>query len=319
MSSKPSREQPTTPASLWYSWVREHPGLVLTVGSFLFVVVKLLTVSRFNPTVGLALATSAGPGQVFLGLVLLGYPFLLVALALGAIFQFSREVTTEDRRGWRAWPLLLVALASLVFVEMEILAVLLASLVPALLNLLALPRSGTGPSRAIPGAAQLFPAPGDPRISRLQGKLERERDPSERARIEAEIVERQARNERREEQQAQRRARREGLRAWLRRFIPGTRSFLWLPPAVVLLFLTLSPQMWLPAEIVNVRGRKAVAYVVSADGPWTTLFRESDRRVVRVSSVLVTRREICQLDEQTKSPIQLLYRQETLQAPVCFP
>lgn len=322
MSNKRSPEEPATPASRWRSWAQEHPGLIFTVGGFVFVIVKLLVVSKFNPAMGLALATSAGPGQVFLGLILLGYPFLLVALALGAIFQFSREVITKERPGWSAWPLLLVAFASLMFVDLQILAVLLASLAPTLLNLLALPRSGIGPSRAVPGIADLVrstPAPRDPRISTLEEELESEKDPSERARIGVEIAERQAKDDRLRERKAERRSKREKLRFWLSRFIPRTRSFLWLPPSLVFLVLTLSPQMWLPPELVNVGSRRLVVYVVDVEGAWTTLLRESDRTIVRVRSELVTRREICQLDVQTKSPVQLIYRQEIPEIPVCFP
>lgn len=322
MTDERSPEQPATPALQWRSWAQEHPGLVFTMGGFVFVVVKLLAVSKFNPAIGLALATSAGPGPVFLGLVLLGYPFLLVALALGAIFQFSREVTSQERPGWRAWPLLLVAFASLVFVSLDIIALLLASLVPTLLNLLALPRSGTGPSRAVPGIADLVRsilAPSAPRISALQEKLESEQDLSERARIGVEIAEQQAEEDLRRERKADRRAKRERLRTRLSRYIPRTRSFLWLPPFVVFLVLTLSSQMWLPPELVNVGSRRVVAYVVDVEGSWTTLLRESDRSIVRVSAELVTGREICELEERAKSPVQLIYREEVPKIPACFP
>jgi hypothetical protein len=53
--------------------------------------------------------------------------------------------------------------------------------------------------------------------------------------------------------------------------------------------------MWLPAERLTIEGADGVevGYVIEDEGPWLTVLRHDDRRLLRVEAGSVTDREIC--------------------------
>src|SRR5207253_406218 len=96
----PPPKEPTA-SPRWLTWAQEHLAQVISLAGLIFFVMKLLAVSKFNPATALALATSAGAGQVILGAVLLGYPFLMIALAAGGLSEFLRDLRTPKRSPWQ--------------------------------------------------------------------------------------------------------------------------------------------------------------------------------------------------------------------------
>ena len=332
------------------SWVRWGPGQLLSLAGLVFVVLKLLVVSKFSHATAMALATSAGPGQVLLATILLGYPLLLTALAAGALTQILVELAARRAQGgapdeggrevarrpaWRTWPLILISLVALAFLDLIIAGFLLAIFLYFLLPVLF---PGLRP-QAIPGAAELARgrASGladEARALRFYQELEAEQDPGRKAKIQAELdrlgleaaraLELWVAVEQDPGRRARIQAELDRLRERQRRrtmWFAHTRLLTWAPPAVVFLVLTFSPQMWLPPEIVQVEDHRIVAYVVSTEGRWTTLLREKDRTILRTKSDLVSGRQICELRSilRSRSLVQQIARADTVAPPPCFP
>jgi hypothetical protein len=308
------------------SWVRERPTQLLSLAGLVFVVLKLLAVSKFSPATALALATSAGPGQVLLAAILLGYPLLLTALAAVTLTQILVELAAA-RRGQggapdeggrtgegevarrparRIWPLILVSLVTLALLDLVMAGFLLVIFFLYLIPVLS---PGEWP-QAVPGIAQLA------RARELRGKLEAERDLKRRAKIHAKLdklgsihlgpVPPPLTDE--------------DTRRKLFKMIAAIRLFTFVPPAVLFLVLTF-PQMWLPPEIVQVEDHRIVAYVVSTEGRWTTLLREKDRAILRTKSDLVSGRQICGLPSTLRTPslVQWVARADAVKLAPCFP
>lgn len=64
--------------------------------------------------------------------------------------------------------------------------------------------------------------------------------------------------------------------------------------AALLLPVLMNASMWLPSERVRLAdGLQEQVYVLAVDGPWTTLLRTKDRRIIRLPSADVTEREVC--------------------------
>ena len=59
--------------------------------------------------------------------------------------------------------------------------------------------------------------------------------------------------------------------------------------------------MWLPAERLTIAGADGVdvGYVIEDEGPWLTVLRHGDRRLLRVEAGSVTAREVCSLVDAT--------------------
>jgi hypothetical protein len=74
--------------------------------------------------------------------------------------------------------------------------------------------------------------------------------------------------------------------------------------AVSIIALTpslIGSSMWLPAERVSLQGQPAViAYVLDDDGDWSSLLRDSDRIILRVTTKSITHRDICRVIGNTK-------------------
>jgi hypothetical protein len=67
--------------------------------------------------------------------------------------------------------------------------------------------------------------------------------------------------------------------------------------------------MWLPAEKITLQDQSSVtviAYVLDDDGNWSSLLRESDRTIVRITTESIEHRAICRVSSyyQNKSPFQ---------------
>ena len=309
------------------SWVRERHAQLLSLAGLVFIVLKLLAVSKFSSTTALALATSAGPGQLLLAAILLGYPLLLSALAAAALTQIlvelaaarwaqggalaeggsTGEVAAARPPVWRIWPPIIVSLVTLALLDLVMVVFLLIIFFLYLIPVL----SPEGLPQAVPGIARLA------RARELHGKLEAERDPERIARIRARLDKlgsihlgpvpppMTAEDTRRE----------------LFRMIAVIRLFTFVPPALLFLALTFSPQMWLPPEIVQVEDQRIVAYVVTTAERWTTLLRENDRAILRTKSDLVSGRQICRLPDTLRRPplVQWLARVDAATLPACFP
>jgi len=65
---------------------------------------------------------------------------------------------------------------------------------------------------------------------------------------------------------------------------------------VLLILLFLRPNMWLPAERLQLAGADPlIGYVVSEDTTWTTVLRDVDRRIQYIEGSEITARRVCRV------------------------
>jgi hypothetical protein len=69
----------------------------------------------------------------------------------------------------------------------------------------------------------------------------------------------------------------------------------------VILSLVITPDVWLPAEVVRVSGADQVAYVIDVGDPWTTLMDEDSRAIKLVPTASIESRALCTLNRGTSN------------------
>lgn len=107
----------------------------------------------------------------------------------------------------------------------------------------------------------------------------------------------------------------------------STRAYFSVLFVYVLLALLLNDDVWLPAERIDLMDSgRVVGYVISDQSEWVTILRESDRSLLRVSSSLVSDRQVCELPRggrltlpgaNNPSPVEALLRATPPSLPDC--
>lgn len=278
---------------------------VVSAGTFAFVVLKVLLISRGDPSTALGLVRSVGPVEVVSGALVLGLSFIGASVAnIAAHFARSPELTTAERA--RLWSLYAFTAFALSWVVSWVVTLLFAAYGVYYALDAAKDRRYRAQQSGSPSESQwLERAPLDTVLRRLWHEyrtLQQQVLPIEGGPLDLQEV------------QHRRKRQREIIRTYNRRVeeIRKSQRRPFDAIALGLAFTTLSPLIagaltddpWLPAEEVTLvgAGGPVVGYVAAIDGDWSMLIAESDRRLIYVKTRNVRERTVCRLKGRQDSP-----------------
>lgn len=99
-------------------------------------------------------------------------------------------------------------------------------------------------------------------------------------------------------------------------------SAVWPFWSILLVYVALGSQVWLPAEQIRLSSADVlVGYVVSQEAEWTSVLKESERTIVQVRTTQIIGRRVCNLGEvgERTTILDLFEPSARSTHPLCFP
>lgn len=282
--------------------------LVVSAGTFAFVVLKVLLISRGDPSTALGLVRSVGPVEVVSGALVLGLSFIGASVAnMAAYLARSSELTAAERT--RLWTLYAITAFVLSWVVSWFLTSVFAAYgIYYAVEAAKSRKRRTSHSKEKSPSQWLESAPRDTVLRALwheyrtlqQGVLSIEGGPLD-------LTEVQRRRSRQGDIIRAYNRRVDDIRKGQRRPFDAIALGLALTTLTPLVTAALTDDPWLPAEEVALAGidEPIVAYLAAIDGDWSMLLVEADRRLMYVKTRDVHERTVCRLKGRGDSPATL--------------